>query len=230
MRQAKGLIVQTQLLRDYFTGVLGETVHLVPGYRDVSAIEHEEPPIRQSATPLRPLRLVFLGHVREEKGIFVLLESLRQLHASGQSIECDIWGPVYDDVVARFQTELSSVPNSRYMGVVKPDEVIATLRRYDVLAFPSYFTGEGHPGVLIEAMVAGIAVIATRFRSIPEIVPDSVRGLLVQPRDPNDLATAIRRLAEDRRLLDELGRNSFAARDQFTASEVVPRILQTMAV
>jgi glycosyltransferase involved in cell wall biosynthesis len=174
--------------------------------------------------------LVYLSHVREEKGIFVLLESLRRLHEQGESIECDICGPIYDDVADRFQQELSKIPNAKYVGVLKPAEVISTMGQYDALVFPSYYVGEGHPGVLIEAMMAGIPAITTRFRSIPEIVEDGVNGLLVEPQSPDDLARVIRLMANDRGLLNELTENSFRKRNDFTAAELAPRILISMGV
>jgi glycosyltransferase involved in cell wall biosynthesis len=62
---------------------------------------------------------------------------------------------------------------------LEPAEVVPTLRNYDALIFPSYYQGEGHPGVLVEAMMAGLPIITTQFRSIPELVQDGVNGLLM---------------------------------------------------
>jgi glycosyltransferase involved in cell wall biosynthesis len=229
MSHADGLIVQTQLLLDYFRPILGSRLHLVPGYRNVPD-GHQQASRQHMPNQSHELRLTYLSHIRDEKGIFVLLESLRRLQAAGESIACDIFGPVYNEVAHRFQQELSTVPNARYLGVVHPEAVVETLQQYDALVFPSYFNGEGHPGILIEAMVAGIPVIATRFRSIPEIVQHGFNGLLVAPRDPDDLASAIRRLVHNRRLIGELGLNNFEARKEFSAADVVPRMLQSVGI
>jgi glycosyltransferase involved in cell wall biosynthesis len=65
---------------------------------------------------------------------------------------------------------------------------------------------EGVPVVLMEAMAAGVPVVATRIAGIPELVHDEQSGLLVPPGDANSTADAIRRLLEDPDL-----RNQFAA-------------------
>ena len=64
---------------------------------------------------------------------------------------------------------------------------------------------EGLPVVLMEAMAAGVPVVATRIAGIPELVDDGENGLLVPPGDPAVVATAVRQLLEDAEL-----RNRFA--------------------
>ncbi|MBC7327226.1 glycosyltransferase [bacterium] len=65
---------------------------------------------------------------------------------------------------------------------------------------------EGFGIVLIEAMSAGKPVIATRVGGVPEVVDEGETGILVPPRDPDALAGAILKLAEDGRLREEMGR------------------------
>ena len=59
--------------------------------------------------------------------------------------------------------------------------------------------------VNLEAMAAGKAVVATRVGGVPEIVTDGENGLLVEPEDSAELATALRRLADDAALRERLG-------------------------
>ena len=79
-------------------------------------------------------------------------------------------------------------------------------------------------------MIAGIPVIATDHRSIPELVKDGVNGLLVPPRDPDALADAIGKLYHDRQLIVELGKKNWEMRTHFDTREVVPAILRQMGV
>jgi len=226
---ADGLIVQTELLHNFFSDLLGNKVCLVPGYRPMlPGANGPSTPVPESA---KALRLVFLGHVREEKGVFELLESLRRLNWHGsESIHCDIFGPVYESAATRFKDELAQTHNATYKGVLNPADVVPTLRSYDTLLFPSYYQGEGHPGVLIEAMVAGIPVITTAFRSIPEMIEDRVNGLLVPPQDSENLVEAIRTIYDDRRLLAEMARRNWESRTRYDARQVIPLILQPLGV
>ena len=63
----------------------------------------------------------------------------------------------------------------------------------DMLVLPSLF-GEGMPMVLLEAMAAGVPVVATRVEGVPEAVDDGVQGLLASPGDAGDLARCIERI------------------------------------
>lgn len=224
-----GVMVQTELLYEYFGSWLGDKVHLVPGYRTAPLTDPTS--ISTPLAPSKPLNLAYVGHIREEKGVFDLFESMRKLTApEQQSIRCDIFGPIYPGTKRRFERELARVPCVSYRGALDPDDIVPTLRRYDALVFPSYWTGEGHPGVLIEAMMAGIPSITTSFRSIPELVRDRVNGLLVSPRSPEELVAAIRSLREERQLLADLARGSWHARTRYLARNVVSQILEVMGI
>lgn len=228
LHRADGLIVETELLHNYFTQMIGQKVHYVPGYRPVTEGEQAPPTVCNTSKPLRTL---FVGHIREEKGVFVLLESLRKLAVGSSSApQCDLYGPIYSAVSQRFQQELAATPNAAYRGQLTPEQVIPTLRQYDALVFPTHFPGEGHPGVVIEAMMAGIPVITTRFRSLPELIKHEENGLLVEPHNGQQLSEAIQTLQGNRRLLTTLSQNNWAARTQFSATAQVPRILQPLGI
>jgi glycosyltransferase involved in cell wall biosynthesis len=65
---------------------------------------------------------------------------------------------------------------------------------------------EGIPVALMEAMSAGLPVVATRIGGIPELVEDGSTGYLVPPSDSAALAAALERLAQDRSLRESMGR------------------------
>jgi len=74
----------------------------------------------------------------------------------------------------------------------------------DLMALPSHWEGFGM--VLLEAMAAGRPIVATRVGAIPEVVADGETGILVPPRDPDTLATAILRLLRRPAEAEEMGR------------------------
>jgi glycosyltransferase involved in cell wall biosynthesis len=73
----------------------------------------------------------------------------------------------------------------------------------DVFVLPSL--SEGCPNALLEAMAAGLPIVATTVGGVPEVVADGVHALLVGPRDPAMLASALSMLLTNRRLARELG-------------------------
>lgn len=180
--------------------LLVETLHLVrtfrgpnvrrfPNTKDVRVPRVERPGAR---------KLVFLGQLRLEKGLAEALEACRNLP---EGCRLQVFGPRMPN------TEMSLFdghPRATYGGVLQPEDVPRVLNEHDVLVMPSYFSGEGHPGVIIEALQCGLPVIATRWRSIPELVQHEENGLLVEPRSSASLWAAIERLLQDAALYQRL--------------------------
>ena len=81
----------------------------------------------------------------------------------------------------------------RFLGF--REDVTDLLRAADLFCVSSYLEGLGTS--TLDAMAAGLAVVATRVGGIPEAVEDGVSGLLVEPRRPDLLARAVRTLADD---------------------------------
>lgn len=156
-------------------------------------------------------RFVYVGHVREYKGMRVLSEAAEQLPSG---VTCDVYGPWFDDLD---RNVFVRCPNIRYMGALKPDEVVATMRQYDAFVLPTHHEGEGYPGTIFEAYNAELPVVTTKWRALPEIVDDTV-GILVEPKNPTDLCQAMTRLAQDSELFLRLRANT-RTKAEFFSSE-----------
>jgi glycosyltransferase involved in cell wall biosynthesis len=92
-----------------------------------------------------------------------------------------------------------------FTGRVPPEHAFRLLRASDVLVLNS--TYEGLPHVVIEAMWAGVPVVATNVGGTPELIEHGATGLLVPPADDRALRRAIQRL-----LADSVRRRTMAAR------------------
>lgn len=131
-------------------------------------------------------RFVFVGHVKPSKGIRELIAAAAQLNCTNFAV--DVYGPLQEGM---HQDEFLNHKYVSYRGMLQSEDVIPTLAAYDALVFPTYYSGEGYPGVILEAYMAGIPVIATCWRSIPEIVEDGRSGMLVEPRNVASLSQAM---------------------------------------
>jgi glycosyltransferase involved in cell wall biosynthesis len=101
----------------------------------------------------------------------------------------------------------------RFLGF--RDDVVTLLRASDVFVLSSYLEGMGTS--ILDAMAAGLPVVATRVGGIPEVVTDGETGLLVPPRDPAALAEALARLADDAALRASWGARGRQAARAFGA-------------
>ncbi|HLF22996.1 MAG TPA: glycosyltransferase family 4 protein, partial [Burkholderiales bacterium] len=93
-----------------------------------------------------------------------------------------------------------------------------------VLVLPSEYETFGI--VLLEAMAAGVPIVASRAGGIPEVVDDGGEGILVEPNDSRALASALHRLLEDKSLRMEMGLAGRLKARRYDWARVVERVEQ----
>ena len=113
-------------------------------------------------------------------------------------------GPKKSDLEALMHA-LGLEERVHFFGVAERDEVVSLLHCSEFFVLPSRVEPFGI--VLLEAMAAGKAVIASNTDGIPEIITDGANGLLVPPKDVKALASIIIKLLEDKVLRDKFGKN-----------------------
>jgi glycosyltransferase involved in cell wall biosynthesis len=143
-----------------------------------------------------------VGNLLPVKGHADLLMAVRALADRGLPVQCVIagTGPEHARLTALIG-ELGLAGRVRLLGY--RSDVPALLRALDVVAVPSH--SEGAPLAVIEAMAAGRPIVASNVAGIPELIADEIHGLLVPPREPSAIATAIERLLDDPELAARLG-------------------------
>lgn len=164
-------------------------------------------------------RFVFVGHVKPAKGIGEIIAAAKMLLVTRVTV--DVYGPLQEGVSDSWFND-SPV---RYRGLLPEDEVVRTMGNYDALLLPTYWEGEGHPGVILEAYCAGIPVIATRWGGIPEIVT-SETGILVEPRDVEGLARAMQQIMTSEELRARLRAGARQKATEFDAEQWTTYFIQ----
>jgi glycosyltransferase involved in cell wall biosynthesis len=188
LRSASLVLLQTDHLCARFAGC-GEV-------RKLPTSRRSEPPARQISPQCR--RFVFVAQLRPEKGYE---EALRAIELCPPSCTLDLYGP---SMPSTDLMRLRSHPRATYHGALAHEQVARVLSDHDALLFPSYYEGEGLPGVVVEAMQCGLPVLAAHWRALPELVQHERNGLLVTPKSADSLAAAMQRLAGDDALFSEL--------------------------
>jgi glycosyltransferase involved in cell wall biosynthesis len=141
----------------------------------------------------------FVGRFVEWKGVLTLADAWRSVADRLPGVHLVLAGA--GEVEGEMRARLDGVERVHWIGF--RNDVAAVMKALDVLAFPS--TMEGFGIAAMEAMAAGVPVIAARAAALPEVVAHEREGLLVPPRDPVALAGAIERLATDAALRGRLG-------------------------
>ena len=164
-------------------------------------------------------RFVFISHINRSKGIVEIIHAFKELD---ESYIIDVYGPIKDDVL----DSLELPENFNYKGVLEPEIVLETINRYDVLLLPTYWRGEGYPGIIIEAFSQGKPVISTNWNSIPELV-DSKSGILIEPKNYKELKKAITHFNSDNYSLYSY--NALQKSNKFNSDIVNKRIINEIA-
>lgn len=149
----------------------------------------------ERTAPQRPFRVGFVGRIESRKGVFVLLDAVTK--TTGTELDYIGSGPDLDAlqeaISARGLAERASI-----RGFVPHEDLPALYRSFDVLVVPSQWSPtwiEQFCRVAVEAMAAGVPVIAADIGSLPEVVREG--GILVEPDDVEGYALAIQSLAEE---------------------------------
>ena len=196
-------------------------------------------------------QLLYVGRLSPEKGLHVLIDAFEKVSLQYPEAELKIVGrdgsqpmewlsALGDPLVDPKTTELGSFYPGSYVahlkqrilprfssrisftGYIPHSELAAHYARADVLVSPSL--SEAMPMTPIEAMAAGVAVVATSVGGTPESVEHGKTGLLVQPGDASALAEAILALFDDDGLRQRLGAcGRRRVLEQFTWERIVDR-------
>jgi glycosyltransferase involved in cell wall biosynthesis len=154
------------------------------------------------ATRTRPRRVIVVANLRQEKGHDVLIDAATSVLRvfPDARFECVGAGPERDRLVTR--TEASGVAHAVTFGG-HCDDVPTKLAAADIFVLPS--RSEACPNALLEAMAAGLPVVASAVGGILELVTDGRNGLLTPPGDPDALAERVIRLMSSPSLAQGLG-------------------------
>lgn len=175
-------------------GMNEETVSVV--HNGVPAIRHQR---KSTPTPGGTWTLGMVALMRPRKGLEIVLDAIASLRRSGHDVRLRCIGPFEtEQYEADIDAEISRLKiGDQVERIGFTANIPRALAKIDALVLPSLF-GEGLPMVVLEAMAAGLPVIATRVEGTPEAVTDGVEGLLAEPRNPDSLAEAIEALVTGR--------------------------------
>jgi phosphatidyl-myo-inositol alpha-mannosyltransferase len=196
---------------------IGGTFRVIPNGVDVARFASASP------AELGPGRkLLFVGRLHRRKGFPVAVEAFRRLAPERLDLRLVVAGEGKDRGAIE-QLDWPLRERVTMLGSVPHDRLPAYHAASDVLIAPS-LGGESFGMVLIEAMAAGVPVVASRIPGYDEVVRDGVQGFLVPPGDPGVVAEAAARILDHPGLADtmrEAGRASAARYDWTAVTEAV---------
>ncbi len=170
-------------------------------------------------------KFVFVGRISEGKGVKEILEAINILSQTNNGFEVDFYGPIEDN----FNLETD---NSMYRGFLDfqhdPEIAYSKLSEYDCMLFPTYWKGEGFPGVVIDAFVAGLPVIATDWNMNTEIIEDGINGFIIESKSSKALADKMKFVIDNREELKKISENNLARAKDYHIDKIWPQIMELL--
>ncbi|MCW6003481.1 glycosyltransferase family 4 protein [Micromonospora sp. CPCC 205371] len=228
---AAGIIVPSAVAADALAtlGLPAEKIHVV-------RYSVELPPPRPVTTRDRSpdVRCVAVGRLVPKKAPLLLLEAFRDAASRHQNVVLDLVGdgPLMGEV-RQYVDRHELTGRVHVHGRLPHPDTLALIRGADILLHhavtsPQDGDTEGQPLAILEAMAAGLPVIATNHAGIPEAITDKVNGRLVAEHDVAAMAANVLDLADDHAERQRLGRAARKTIEERHGRERARRALLTL--
>lgn len=173
------------------------------------------------------LRIFYLSNLMKEKGIFCLLNALKNLEKNNIIYKAKIAGNIdqkYSKEILNLFTELK---NAEYIGVVNGDDKKNLLEWGNVFVLPTFYKMEGQPISILEAMATENLVVTTNHAGIPDIFKDKVNGYLVKKNSIKSIQDILTYIASNKSEIEKIATyNKEYFLDNFTVNSFKKNLIK----
>ncbi len=221
LRRSDLISVETKMLKNKVEDQLAlRNVYYMPNYKEINN-EDLRMTRKKSQRYDSNLRFVFLSSIRNVKGVATMINAFNEIVNEYPKATLDLYGPIRDDFDNKILEDIKESININYKGVVNNNEVVEKLSGYDVFIFPTEYTGEGFPAVLIEAYLAGLVVVASDMNYNTEIVKDGINGWVFPSGDEKKLVQALNNCFNNLDKLNDISKYNSEEAQNYDAMSVI---------
>ncbi|WOI22397.1 glycosyltransferase family 4 protein [Nonlabens ulvanivorans] len=142
------------------------------------------------------LKIVYLSNLMAEKGIFDLLESLTMLEKKNIPYSAKIAGNIAPENQQKANSYFNKLQHTEYIGVVGKEQKAELFKWSNVFVLPTYYTMEGQPISILEAMATGNVVLTTPHAGIPDIFKNEINGFYVVIQNPESITKQVEHIID----------------------------------
>lgn len=156
------------------------------------------------------IRFVFISRIHPQKGCGMIVDCAKRLNQIGyeNKFVVDFYGSISPEYEEEFLNSCKKLANINYKGYLDMTTKVGydLLSLYDIMLFPTYWWGEGFPGVIIDAYICGIPVIASDWNYNKEFI-DSTTGILIHAQNEDELFREMKNTLDGKYNLFAMSRN-----------------------
>lgn len=193
-------------------------VIVVPNFKKIDYMPHK---VLRDKSQKR--RFVFLSRIIEAKGCDYIIKATELLNKKyADRFEVDFFGPI-DKSYKGFTELISGLENVSYKGFLdlRESKNYDILASYDAMLFPTYWQGEGFPGVVIDAYVSGIPVIASDWHFNKDIIVEGQTGFVIPPKDTEALYHAMERIILHTEILGNMSNSCQQEAKKYSVDNII---------
>jgi len=169
------------------------------------------------------IKLVYISQVSLIKGIDTVEYLMRYCLQKSLPVTIDIYGPIKKEDEGYFISMLSQNSLIKYLGVLNDDRLFKTLATYDLMIFPTHHLTEGFPGVILDAFISGVPILASKWNYGSEFVKKDF-GLLYRHDDKEEALKHLLFLIENREQLFKMKQAAYLNRDRYAVSQIAKHL------
>jgi glycosyltransferase involved in cell wall biosynthesis len=203
------IVLSSAQRKPFLESKLAEKVKVFPNTVDLQNFKKNGNLRAEFNLPSHSKIILFIAaHFYKEKGGMDLLKSIPLVIKKHSNVMFVLVGGGGEEVkMKKYCQNMNMQKYVTFTGYLSPEEITRLQLSSDIFAFPTYYS-EGLPLVILESMAAGLPVISTPVRAIPEVIENEKNGYLIQPKDPVKLSEKITYLIENKNLRKKMGRNN----------------------
>lgn len=171
------------------------------------------------------VKFVFISKILRTKGIEYILDATELLNKEGfENKFCvDFYGPSHPDYMDDFLLRVSKIGNVEYKGILRldTDKGYEVLSSYNAFLFPTYHPSEGVAGVVLDAYIVGLPVIASDWGHNSEYIFNNQTGIIIPPHDTHALKSVMEKVIMGKVDIDKLARNSIKESVKYDVKNVI---------
>ncbi len=227
LKKFDGIWVETKTMRQKLEALGYDNITVVPNFKELNPLSEFELSYQSSS----PYKLCTFSRVMKEKGIEIAANAVMSVNSKlgYQAFSLDIYGQVteenrewFDSVKEKFDSSVN------YCGLVDADKSVTVLKDYFALLFPTFYSGEGFAGTIIDAYSAGLPVIASDWRYNKELV-NSETGFLFPTGDDDLLCQILERIALNPNEVFDKKTQCLIESEKFRIDKVIDIIVKQIA-
>lgn len=216
----QNIIVEGESMKTQMAAAGLSNVSVMPNFKSFkdlpSMVSHKKNDI---------LKFVFISRINVDKGCSLLLNAVESLNSAGYEhrFTVDFYGPVEDNYLEEFKLKINAIPNATYRRFLDLRDKLnySVLAEYDAMIFPTFWHGEGCPGIVIDAYICGLPILASDWNLNGDYIIHNHTGYLFEPKSVEAIADSLLKCITGEIDLEVLRAGALKAKHRYDIEEVL---------